>query len=79
MPQNQAFETEINKALEEPLQIIQPIQFCTHREIQKIIQGALSPRKAPGYDLITGRILKGMPRNGTVHLTCICNSIIRAG
>jgi hypothetical protein len=38
------------------------------------------PKKAPGYDPITGRILKEMPRKGTAHLTRICSSIsIRTG
>jgi hypothetical protein len=48
------------------------------KEIRNIIQD-LNPRKAPGYDLITGRILKEMPIKGIVHLTTICNSIIRMG
>jgi hypothetical protein len=39
----------------------------------------LNPRKAPGYDIITGRILKEMWRKGIAHLTTICNAIIRAG
>jgi hypothetical protein len=39
----------------------------------------LHTRKAPGYDLITSRILKELPRKGTVHLTSICNAIIRTG
>jgi hypothetical protein len=29
MPQNKDLETEINKALKEPLQITQPIKFLT--------------------------------------------------
>jgi hypothetical protein len=72
LPQNEDLETEINKALKEPLQIRQPIKFCTPKEIQNIIQEDLNPRKAPGYDLITGTILK-------VHLTTICNALIRTG
>jgi hypothetical protein len=39
----------------------------------------LNPRKTSGSDLITGRILKEMPRNGADHLIAICNSIIRTG
>jgi hypothetical protein len=45
----------------EPLQITQSIKFLTPKKIQNITQEDLSPRKAPGYDLITGRILKEMP------------------
>jgi hypothetical protein len=62
LPQNEAFETETTKALEDPLQRIQPIKFFTPQEMLKIIQKHLNPRMAPGYDLITGRKLKEMPR-----------------
>jgi hypothetical protein len=79
LPQNEGFKTETNKALKRTLQIIQPIKFLTLKEIRNIIQEDLSPRKAPGYDLITGRILKEMPTKGIVHLTTICNAIIRTG
>jgi hypothetical protein len=65
--------------LKEPLKIIQPIKFLAPKEMQNIIQKGLNPRKAPGYDLIIGRILKEMPRKGIVHLTTICNAIIRTG
>jgi hypothetical protein len=39
----------------------------------------LNPRKTPGYDLITTRLLKEIPRKGIVPLTPICNTIIRTG
>jgi hypothetical protein len=58
MSQNEDFEKEINRTLEGPLQIIEPIKFFVPKEIQKIIQEDLNARKAPGYDLITGGILK---------------------
>jgi hypothetical protein len=79
LPQNEDLETEINKPLKEPLQITQKIKFLTPNEIQNIIQEDLNPRKAPGYDIITGRMLKEMPRKGIVHLTTICYAIIRTG
>jgi hypothetical protein len=44
-----------------------------------VVQEDLNQRKAPGYDLITGKILKEMPRKSIVHLTTICNAIIRTG
>jgi hypothetical protein len=65
LPRNGDLETEINKVLKEPLQITQPIKFLTPKEIQNIIQEDLNPRKAPGYDLITGRMLKEMPENAS--------------
>jgi hypothetical protein len=69
----------MNKAPKEPLKITQQIKFPTPKEIKNTTQEDLNPRKAPGYDLITGRILKGMPGNGIVHLTTVCNEIIRTG
>jgi hypothetical protein len=71
LPQNEDLETEIKRALKEPLQTTQPIKFLTPKEIQNIIQEDLNPREAPGCDLITGRILKEMPRKVFVHLTSI--------
>jgi hypothetical protein len=55
--------------------------FSTHNSGTNIVQIDVNPRKASGYDLITGRILTQMPRKGTriAHLTTICNSIIRTG
>jgi hypothetical protein len=38
----------------------------------------LNPSKAPGCDLIIGRILKEMPRKGIAYLTPVC-SISRTG
>lgn len=46
MLQNEALETEANKPLQEPLQIIQPIKFFTPQEIQNI-QEDLNKRKPP--------------------------------
>jgi hypothetical protein len=79
LPQNEAVETEINKALEELLQIIQQIKFFYPRKSKNIIEDDLNPKKAIGYDLITGRILKQMPRKRIVHLKSICDSIIITG
>lgn len=37
----------------------------------------MSPQKAPGYDLITGEVLKQLPRKGLVKLTRIINASLR--
>jgi hypothetical protein len=34
------------------------MKFLTPKEIQNIIQENFNPKKAPGYDIITGKILK---------------------
>jgi hypothetical protein len=49
------------------------LQFFGHNLNAK----GFNPRKAPGYDLITGRMLEEMPRKCTAHLTTTRNSIIR--
>jgi hypothetical protein len=36
-------------------------------------------KKAPGYDLITGRILKELPEFGLKAITLIYNSVMRTG
>lgn len=46
MLHNEEVEKEINRTLEEPLQITKIIKFCTPKEIQKMIQD-LKARKAP--------------------------------
>jgi hypothetical protein len=38
---------------------------------------ALVKKKAPGYELITGKILKNSPDKGFKLLTCIYNAILR--
>jgi hypothetical protein len=49
------------------------------KKIQEIIQADLNTRKAQGYDLIAGKLLQEMPRKRIVHVTSICNSVIRTG
>jgi hypothetical protein len=53
--------------------------FLHRRKYINIIQDVIYPRKAPGYDLITWRLIKEIPRKDIVHLTTICNSIIGTG
>jgi hypothetical protein len=69
------------KALEEPTSntTSQILYTIRNRKWKIWYKKDLNPRQAPGYDLITGRILKEMPRKGTVHVTSICNSIIWTG
>jgi hypothetical protein len=48
----------------------------SHTEIlAEIIR--ISPRKAPGFGLLTGRILKELPKEATTLLTTIYNSMLR--
>jgi len=40
-----------------------PLKKFKINEVTKIIRD-LSPKKAPGYDLITGQILQNLPKKG---------------
>lgn len=49
----------------------------TPKEIADEIKTNLNPKKAPGFDLITGEILKHLPRKGIVMLTYLFNAAFR--
>lgn len=51
----------------------------TKKEISSAITKYLNAKKAPGYDLITGRILKELPASGLLYLTQLFNAILRTG
>ncbi|KAL1446859.1 hypothetical protein WDU94_012222 [Cyamophila willieti] len=56
-------------------------EYCipntTVREVQKTIKEEINPKKAPGYDLITGQVLKELPRKACVKITQIINAAFR--
>ena len=41
------------------------------KEVIKEIKENINPKKAPGFDLITGEILKQLPRKAIVKLTTL--------
>lgn len=53
------------------------IKLVTPREILREIKCNINPRKAPGYDLISGEILQNLSRKGLVKLTTIINASFR--
>lgn len=53
------------------------IAFTTPKEITKMIKENINPKKAPGFDLITGEILKHLPKKAIVKLTHIINAAFR--
>lgn len=55
-----------------------PVERVTPSEVKRVVLG-LNPRKAPGYDLITGKILQELPRKGIIMLTMIINAVLRTG
>jgi hypothetical protein len=46
-------------------------------EVERIIRQQISPKKAPGYDLITGQILKRLPRKAIMKIMHIINATFR--
>jgi hypothetical protein len=61
--------------LETPYQTEPPIPHLTRTDIQTAINN-LNPKKSPGYDLITGKILKELPIIGAKYLTQLFNAIL---
>jgi hypothetical protein len=60
-------EDQITAQLESPFQLSPPIQCLSPGEIMETIQNNLNPKKAPGFDLITGRLLKETPRKAICY------------
>jgi hypothetical protein len=53
------------------------IPSVTPKEVANKIKHNIKPRKVPGFDLITGEILKQLPRKGVVKLTHLINASFR--
>ena len=53
------------------------ILLTTPTEVANEIKTNLNPAKAPGFDLITGQILKELPRKALVKLTNLLNASFR--
>jgi hypothetical protein len=53
------------------------IPLATPREVAEKIRTSLNPKKSPGFDLITGEILKNFKRKALVKLTMLINACIR--
>lgn len=73
---SQADEKEIEDFLDSPFQMELPIDKFQTREIKSIIN-ELHVKKAPGFDLITSKILKELPEKGIKFITILFNAIIR--
>lgn len=73
---------EENKLLSEPVtattttSLDTPTKPFTSKEVRTAIKN-LNPKKAPGYDLITNRILQMMPDKAIKFITQICNAVLK--
>jgi hypothetical protein len=76
MPEEQ--EREILRALETPGRLETTGKKFKATEVRSAIQ-QLRSRKAPGHDVITGKVLKELPDIGIRAITQIFNSVLRTG
>lgn len=53
------------------------IPYASTREVKNTIKHEINPKKAPGYDLITGQVLQNLPRKAVVKITKIINAVFR--
>lgn len=74
---NLGVDQNLNDYLESPQQMSLPISPFKPSEVKQIIDSDLNAKKAPGYDLITGKLLKELPRKGIVFLALIFNAVLR--
>lgn len=77
---NASTESEETKVeMQEELNFLPSVKIkkFTSSEIKKEIQGKIKVKKAPGFDKITGMILKQFPRSAIDRLVLIFNAIIR--
>jgi hypothetical protein len=70
-------EQTILHELNAPHQMALPLKKIRLHEVVQVIQYKTNPTKAPGYDLITGKILKELSRKGFRAVTQIYNAILR--
>ena len=67
---------KIDQFLDSPLPVPLPAKPTTPNEIQFLIK-KLKEGKSPGYDLISNKILKKLPKKSLVLITYIFNSMLR--
>lgn len=75
-PHSNIPDTDIDRFLNMPLQMSLPIKKVTFSEVKNEIE-LLNKKKAPGYDLINGKVLVELPAVGIQYLRMLFNSIMR--
>ena len=74
--QDQQHDSDILEYLDSPAQLDLPINPFHVNEVKTAIS-KINIKKAPGYDLITGKIIKELPPTGVLFLTQLFNAIIK--
>jgi len=72
-----AEEEYIHQYLEQPCQPTSPIQPFTMDEIIQVIKYEVNSKKAPGYELISGKVIKQLPPKALQLIRIIFNTIVR--
>lgn len=70
-------DNDNSQQMEEMCEDERSIPAVTSREIAKEIKEKINPKKAPGFDLITGEILKKLPKKGMKKMAQIINAAFR--
>jgi hypothetical protein len=73
-PNDEDGMVEFHERMPEEHEEIPPV---TPKEVGRAIKEQINPKKAPGYDLITGEILTQLPRKAIVKLTYLVNAAFR--
>ena len=74
--QNTDHDNEVHSFVESAGQLELPIKKFSISELKCIIK-KLNVKKAPGYDLITGKILKELPTHALKYIIYLFNAILR--
>lgn len=69
---------EMLNYLESTHQMFLPIKSTSPKEIKKVIS-ALKIKKAAGYDLISDKVPKELPKKAIIFIVSIINAILRTG
>ena len=77
-PKNPIFDSVVEEYVDKPGQLSLPPRLFTPAEVWREIN-LTNLHKAPGNDLINGKVLKELPRKAVVLLTTIYDSILHLG
>jgi len=69
-------DIEVEHFLNSPYQLDKPIPKTTYNEVKWFLKTKINANKAPGYDLITGKVLQELPEAGVLFITQLFNAII---
>jgi hypothetical protein len=70
-------EETIKDELNAPHQMPLPMKKIRINDVKNVIKHKIHPKKAPDYDLITGKVLQELSQKGLKTITQICNVILR--